>query len=427
MLCLACHVSADPLHVLICLDGVPYSLMEEYVVAGGFSRFKPPARMISTFPAITDVMLTELYGVAYPTSYGLRYYDKEANAPRGGISHPEEVRVWFDLYDYITPMIMRGMTFLWSRSALHDLNRLDRFLSRAESGILLIHLDASDALMHQHGTLPTRSWLGRVDRIVADWIDSRRDSDFEIVLFSDHGNDQTKARRVDVEQRLRRNGLHPCSTISVESDVALLPTGLITAGYLYTKHKSEVVDALIGLDGLDLALYESGGVVHVMGARGRADILRSASRDRFSYQPIQGDPLQLMNTVKSLRAAGKIDSEGYAADADWFHATLTHRYPDVLNRAYGGATSHVRQVADVLLSFDNGSEWGSEILTRMFTFKGSHGSLTRESITGFVMSNRRTLPPLRAENILDELGWREEVQARMTRNHISYRDGIMPQ
>lgn len=410
------------LRVLVCLDGVPHGMMADLHARGRFRAFRPPARLISTFPAITEVMLTEFFRVEPPPGYGLRYYDEDANALRGGIGDLEAISVWFSLYDYVTPMLDRGLVYLWAPAAERDLTALERRLRTAGPGTLLMHLDSTDALMHHEKAEVTERWLVRLDELL-ERLGTAADSRVEIVFFSDHGNDRTRSRRVPLEAHLKARGWSPAGTIRGDSGVAILPTGLISTGYLYTRRPAEVAASLADLPGLDFALFDTGGAVHIVGPRGAAVIERRLGEGAvdagpglpggnevwWRYRALRGDPLALETAVARLTARGRMDAEGWARDSEWFVETIDEAYPDVLNRAWGGATGHVENVGDVLLSLKDGWHCGSRLLSGMLTFEGTHGSLSRASVTGFWMSSRRGLPDARAEDALDVLGWRDSV------------------
>jgi hypothetical protein len=410
---------APPLQALICVDGVPLGIMKEVMAAGAFPSFRPPAPLISTFPAITEVMLTELYGTEYQPGYGLRYYHRDANALRGGLSSPEAISIWFDLYDYITPIIERGIIYKWARWGDVDIDRTLRLLDRADSGLFLLHLDATDAMLHVNRPEVTRRWLERFSRRIEEFL-ARRDA--EIVIFSDHGNDLTPCRRVDIEGGLKQAGFQSGSTIQGESGVAILPTGLISVSYLYTKRKAEVAEALTRVAGVDFSVHESGGRVFVVSDRGTAAIDRSPDGALFAYRPLSGDPLRLETTVMRLAARGLLSADGLAPNRAWFEETIGHDYPDPLKAAWDGVTGHVVNVADVLVSLKDGWHCGSKMLALLVKFVGTHGSMTRGSITGFAVSNRRALPPLRAGELLDHLDWRDRLVAERQSAKVRFRE-----
>lgn len=389
---------------------------------GLFAAFHAPARLISPFPAITEVMLTEFFQVEEPPGYGLRYYDKESNVLRGGITDLDAISVWFSVYDYVTPMLDRGLVYLWAPAADRDLDALERRLVAAETGVILLHLDSTDALMHHEPAIVTERWLRRLDKLLAR-LPITGDSGVEIVFFSDHGNDRTRSRRVPLEAHLRRKGWTPAGTLRGDSGVAVLPTGLISTGYLYTHRPGEVATALVDMPGLDFSVHANGDEVRVTGSEGTAVIERDDDGVQWRYRPLSGDPLRLDTTIRELGRAGLLDAEGWATDTTWFQATLDHAYPDVLYGAWGGASGHVRNVGDVLLSLEDGWHCGSRILSTMLTFHGTHGSLTKASVTGFWMSNRRLLPAARAEDALDVLDWRGIVSTHAGRKGVRFRCG----
>ncbi len=395
-------------------------MMARLHAEGLFAGFRPPSRLISTFPAITEVMLTQFFQVDPPPGYGLRYYDKESNALRGGIGDLDAISVWFSLYDHVTPMLERGLVYLWARAGDRDLVELETRLNEAQDGILMLHLDSTDALMHHERPAVTERWLRKLDGML-NRVAVARETAVEIVFFSDHGNDMTRSRRIPLEAHLKSRRWQPAGTLRGESGVAVLPTGLISTAYLYTHRPEEVAEALVDMPGLDFAIYDSGGVVRITGPRGRAVIERRAGGVAWRYRPLGGDPLALETTVAVLRERGRMDEEGWATDTDWFAVTVEHDYPDVLHRAWGGATGHVENVGDVLLSLQDGWHCGSRFLSAMLTFQGTHGSLTRSSITGFWMSNRRDLGSARAEDALDRLGWRGIVEAHAGRRGVKFR------
>lgn len=400
-----------PLKVLVCLDGVPLKLLARVRDEGRFRAFHPPAPLISTFPAITEIMLTEMFGVDPPPGYGLRYYDKAANELRGGIGDASSISVWFKLYDFVTPLMDRGITYMWGRWSERDLDYLRKYLARADTGILMMHLDSSDALMHHERAEVTVRWLERLDGILAEFLAKNAGRDVEIVLFSDHGNDMTPTRRIPIEEHMKSLGWRPGSVIEGESGVAILPTGLISTGYVYTPRKARAAEDIARLRGVELCAYETGGVAVVTGRNGRARIerRRSARGWRYRYETDSGDPLALAPVIAAMRDSGLVDADGFADDRKWFEATLTHEYPDPLNRIYGGVTGHVQNVGDVMMSLEPGWHCGSKALSSFLKFQGTHGSLRKASITGFAISTCRDLPPLRAEELLDTLGWREAV------------------
>lgn len=407
---LATAAAAMPQRILLCIDGVPYSLIDEARKEGHFKSFAPPARLISTFPAITEVMLTEFYQTEPPPGYGLRYYDKAKNELVGGIGDQDAISVWFELYDYITPMSDRGLTYVWGRWSYTDLDYLDYHLEAHDSEIVLIHLDSTDAMMHHEKPYATKRWLVSLSERLDKFFEKHGDAAPEIVIFSDHGNEMTPTRRIPVESWLKKKGFKPGGVISGDSGVAILPTGLISTGYIYTADERAVAIALRGMPGFDLSLYEKDNVVHVISNEGEATIERNSDGSLWRYTVVQNDPLKLEPVISELFDSGFVSEDGWIDDRAFFSATLDHEYPDVLNLAWGGVTGHVKNVGDVMISLKTGWHSGSAVLSNILKFEGTHGSLKRLSVTGFIISSDRELPALRTKEALGHLDWSEIVK-----------------
>jgi len=79
--------------------------------------------------------------------------------------------------------------------------------------------------------------------------------------------------------------------------------------------------------------------------------------------------------------------DGHVLDADWFEATREHRYTDAVRRVYEGATNHVENTANVLLSFEEPYFYGSRLFDLIVNLAGTHGNLAAPSTLGFVMCN----------------------------------------
>ncbi|RMH57125.1 MAG: hypothetical protein D6679_07320, partial [Candidatus Hydrogenedentota bacterium] len=374
------------LTVLICLDGVPLDMIQDLRKEGFFRSFHKPAPLISTFPAITEVMLTEFFHVPYAPGYGLRYYDKKQNRLVGGISSADAVSIWFELYDFITPMIDRGMVYLWGRWAWKDIDMVERALARLDTGVFLAHIDSTDALLHHERPKVAHRWLKKFSVMIDTFVQTHPNA--EVFLFSDHGNERIPTRRVPVERYLKKAGWHPKGVIEGESGVAILPTGLISTGYLYTRYKRKVARELAWRKGIELTAYEESGVITVFSKKGEARIQRKVVEGRpwYLYEPVIGDPLRYDTFLWRAIDSGWTDSMGYIPARRWFAGTLEERYPYAVDRLYGGLTGHVLNVGDVLLSLEPGWHLGSAFLSFFFHFQGTHGSLRRGSITGFAMA-----------------------------------------
>ena len=59
----------------VCLDGVPYEVMAELWDQGFFREFSRPVKLISVFPSVSDVALSELLQAEKVPGYENLYFD----------------------------------------------------------------------------------------------------------------------------------------------------------------------------------------------------------------------------------------------------------------------------------------------------------------------------------------------------------------
>src|SRR5436190_281301 len=68
-----------PQRLVLALDGVPYDVFADMQQRGYFSDFHPAARMVSTFPSLTDVSFAAIGGIEPPNGYQSMRFDPEKN------------------------------------------------------------------------------------------------------------------------------------------------------------------------------------------------------------------------------------------------------------------------------------------------------------------------------------------------------------
>jgi hypothetical protein len=98
----------------VCLDGVPYEDMAALWDQGYFREFARPGKLISSFPSLSDVALTELLHTGKVPGYENLYFDTESNQIAGGAtSTVSKVRMpYLDALDYDEPGIFKGLAYL---------------------------------------------------------------------------------------------------------------------------------------------------------------------------------------------------------------------------------------------------------------------------------------------------------------------------
>ncbi|HEY1403309.1 MAG TPA: hypothetical protein VGB05_04220, partial [Pyrinomonadaceae bacterium] len=404
-------------HLIICVDGVAFSTIEEMRAEGRFKLFRTPSRMIAPFPSLTNLALAEILkpaGATESLGYEDNYFDTTQNKMRGGLLDRFRggrfIKGTFrELFDYHPSAIKSGLgyaappvsTYLES---LTDLVRLKQKVRASRGPVFFAYTGASDSLAHLGGERLLKSFLVRLDETVKDLV---RDGDgrIEVTIFSDHGNDFKGYRRVSLKSALRRADFKLDNKIKNERSVVLPQFGLVGCAVMWTRESNEARLAAVAarVRGVDFAAYEKDGVAYVLNERGIATLERRG--ERFRYRAPQGDPLELSTVVESLRRQGKVDGEDFIADEDWFAATLEGARPDVMRRVFEGVSERVRHRANVLVNFADGYYTGSASLDVFAFLQATHGNLGAQQSFGFVLSSARDLPPhLRARDVWRAIG-----------------------
>jgi hypothetical protein len=404
-------------HLIICVDGVAFSTIEEMRAEGRFKLFRSPSRMIAPFPSLTNLALGEILkssGASEPLGYEDNYFDTTQNKMRGGLLDRFRggrfIKGTFrELFDYHPSAIKSGLgyaappvsTYLES---LTDLVRLKQKFRASREPVFFAYTGASDSLAHLGGERLLKSFLVRLDETVKDLV---RDGGgrVQVTIFSDHGNDFKGYRRVSLKSALRRADFKLDNKIKNERSVVLPQFGLVGCAVMWTRESNEARLAAVAsrVRGVDFAAYEKEGVAYVLNERGTATLERRG--ERFRYHALQGDPLELSTVVESLRRQGKVDVEDFIADEDWFAATIESARPDVVRRVFEGVSERVQHRANVLVNFADGYYTGSASLDVFAFLQATHGNLGAQQSFGFVMSSERALPAhLRARDVWQAIG-----------------------
>ena len=403
-------------HVIICVDGVGISTINKMRAEYRFNRFHSPSRMISTFPSLTNAAISEILepaGAKMTAGYEDYFFDRDGNRIRGGIldrfRQGTFIRGTFrELFDYHPSAIKSGLgytapplsTYLES---LSDLIRLRQKAKQSRQPVFFAYTGATDSLAHLGGETLLRNFLEDLDETVEEIV---RDSKVPVTvtIFSDHGNDFRKYRRVALKEPLRKAGFKLGKEIKDDRSVVLPQYGLVGSGVLFTREKNEVrlAGVLATLEGIDFVIYESDGIVYVANRRGEATIERRG--DEYRYRATKGDPLGLLPIVQQT-ANDPDGADGFIKDKDWFALTMASARPDVVRRIFEGATQGVANPANLIISLADGYYTGSSLLDLFTVLQATHGNAGQEQTYGFVMSTGDKFPPyVRAADLWETLG-----------------------
>ena len=389
------------------IDGVPDTQVKAMWDEGYFREFFRPSAMVSPFPSMTYLSFSEMLGTPVPPGYEELYFDRARNELKGGLGarlgFDEEYNVkknesFLTVFGYKQPSIYSGLVYFTTHTtARRDLEHAIEHFDANGAPLAIAYMGTTDGVAHKLGAAGIRDILVEIDRLLREFIFAHR-GHLRIVFGSDHGNNYTPTRRIDLERHLGARGFRLADRITDSTTVVIPAYGLVgfAACYLDSTRAAAFAESALAIPGVDLAVYAAEGAAHVLGSggRGRARIFHDATANRYRYAIDEGDPLALGPIVAALEREGRVDGEGYAADVDWFAATGTHRYPDAVRRVFAGATNHVENTATVLLSLDDPCFYGSKFFDFVVDLAGTHGNLAAPSTTGFLMCNYEEPPPI---------------------------------
>ncbi len=404
-----------PRRLLLCLDGVPYELIEQAKSRGLFDKFFGPARLLSPFPTMTNIALSAMLGASAPLGYETIYFDRTVRELRGGVSKylgrrtPDKMpSSYMDQLDYQEPLPFEFLVYVAPETVWRlDLRRFrERFQAAPQNRDYFAFLKGTDGLLHIRGPVRVNVALASLDQALRK-IQAWCGAETEVVMFSDHGMNLQKNRRVPLQTHLRRCGFQLSNNLHDPRlpGVVLPAFGLIGFAALYCSERvaPDLADALVPLEGVDFALYrESASAINVKGARGLARIhrLESESDVFYRYELVEGDPLQLASALSALREDGLLTDDGYAPAATWSARTVAHIYPDALANLYTSLQpTRVCHPADVLVSFLDGYYFGWSAFEYVVNLVATHGNALTASSSAFLMSTHRSFPEhVRAED-----------------------------
>ena len=401
---------ARPRRLLLCLDGVPFDVITQVKGRGLFENFNSPARLLSPFPTMTNVALSQMFRATPPPGYESLYFDRDEHRLSGGVRKylgrrtPDKIpSSYMDELDYQEPLAFEFLIYVATEAVWHaDMRRFrERFMAAPPARDFFGFLKATDGLLHKCGPERLGVALQSLDRILRE-IQEACGTETEIVLFSDHGMNLEENRRIPLQTQLRRHGIEVAGDLRRKSERPRISTpafGLCSFASIYCADETdpaEVSAALAELEGSDFSVRREGDDVLVHGGRGRARIQRREDASRgllYRYERLDGDPLELAPIMRELEEGGELDDEGFATDATWLAHTAEHTYPDALANLHGSLHApRVRHTADILLSLRDGFYYGATAFSQMIRLRATHGNALRSSSSAFLMSTHRTFP-----------------------------------
>ncbi|MGH9841310.1 MAG: hypothetical protein ACREEM_21360 [Blastocatellia bacterium] len=386
--------------LVVVLDGVPYQTIADLRAEGRFRRFHEPARLISTFPSLTNAAMIEILHESDSPGYEDHYYDREVNRLRGTIQDRLQggkfIQGTFrETFDYHAPAFKGALAYIAAPLGAEFVAQLDLAAFRASfrksnAPVFVAYIGETDSLAHLGGELPLKAFLRTLDRAVEELI-AESNGQLQVEMFSDHGNRYDEYRHVKLNDALEAAGFVTEKSVVSERSVVLPKHGLVGSSMLFTmpENRARVAEAAAAATGVDFAACQSNDdTIELISRRGRARVSRSG--ETYRYEDRGGDPLRLNAIVEAMKSRGAMEN-GFASREDWWQATRAHAYADPLRRLFDGFGKYVRNRADVIVSYEDGYLIGSPSLSFFARMRATHGNLLRGESEAFAMSTRQTL------------------------------------
>ncbi len=436
-----------PRRLVLALDGVDYRDVAAARERGLFAEFRAPSRLISTFPSISDISWHEIFGVLPPRGYQRIYYSNAQNSVVGTTLDaitPIEFEQRMDLA-FGTKLHHLGAYLMSGTVSRREVNvAVEKFFDITGRPTVYVYNVGPDALQHTRGNLP--EYLAYLDRRLVELqheYTARTGRSLEIVMLSDHGHNHAgDAKFLPVVEALQAHGYRPATRLESPRDVAFSVDGVTTGFGVFALPASvdSVAAVLAAMDGVDIvSVQEAPSRFRVLGGSARALVERraSANGDWYRYLPETGDPLQYTPIIASMRAAGLLDSAGFASAQAWLGATSRAHFPAALSRIVRGHTEVTLNPAPILVSVADGFRVGLgmvSIANRMRPLGGTHGALSETNSLGILMTNFVDTHDDLTTTVRTQLGGFDDLLthvphasgARLTSNLLLQRDRLTP-
>jgi len=405
-------------HFMVILDGVPFDVVHAMYEEGRFRLFPPPSRVVSSFPAMTDVALSRVFHTKPCVALEASYFDRDRSRMSDGnaVYLSGENAPWIPFVDYCAPQRVAVGTYLNPPSVFsEELRSMAKLFETSQSIKAAAYSVGSAGLGTRGGETAIRAYLLDVDRLCERITHDRRGK-VRFTITADHGQTLQRCQLANFEQVLTRAGFRCTKSLKSPNDVVIVAYGLITCAALYTDQPQAVADVLVDHPAVDLVSYRLGDAV-VVGKKDQRATIRKGDGG-YRYQPTAGDPLELEPTIAELRTLGAVNEPGDIADRPLMHATVTHRYPDAMHRLWTCFNGLVTKPADVIVSLKPDACHGSKFFHAFVgPVASTHGGLDYLGSTTFLLSNasQAPLPPvMRSEDVLEAIGWPQDRDAPST-------------
>jgi hypothetical protein len=390
-------------HLIVLLDSIPFDQVAKRYDAGDFRWFEPPQKVIPPFPSLTEVCYSDLMHAPPLPGMTDQYYDPKHGRHNAllerakGYEEPWERRL-----DYHSDFVEQGLAYLSPRPwHAAEIERVRQTVDDSPQRVTLVYVTSASGMLCKYGRQGCAQVLDDLRQFCLQLLYERQGA-IRISVLADHGHNLTESTNIHLDQILSAAGFRPVEKLERDDDVMLEINGLVTYAGIHTRKPAKVADALLKRAEVELAMYLEGDAVIVRSARGAA---RVECRDgNIRYRPDTADVLDCAPVLEHLKSTGKLSTDGFASDADWFAATLDHPWPDASRRIWDAFHGAVVNPPTVMLTLHDGYAAGLATFEKMIKMASTHGGLNQVNSATFVMSmTTRVTRPMRTREVLSTL------------------------
>lgn len=429
--------------ILIGVDGFSYNAFHAARARGLFKDFGNIGAHVAPFPTMTDLSwsnmmhTTEVFGdQGRIKDVEATHFDDATQSIKGDprdyyqrLGHP---KYYLGAFENIFNPYLEGLVYFPTEEIprMEIRTVVDQLLAARPATILTAYIGSVDSTAHTQGNrlFPVLVDLDKeLTRLIAGF--RAKGIEPDIMLVSDHGNigrflegnEEGVLNGVEIEPVIKRAGLNSVQQLLEPKDVAIPLLALGTWAPVYFKdraNRAAFIGEFLKEPWFDQALYVNRNnatetVVTVISALGRATVRYDKVAKSYFYTPVEGNPLGLEE--KWINTSAKT----VAIPESWsLTATVNSPYPDSLHRIARAGSFEQFDFPDLIITLKDGNFIKGPLaaMTKMFR---THGSLTKGSSLGIVVSNVREVPgQVRGEDILPMLGVNaKNLYGKLARSH----------
>ena len=398
------YAPEDVPHLIILLDSIPYQCALDKYLAGHFSWFPPPQKVIAPFPSLTDVVFNRLLQAPPRGGTNRHHYDHRINGMSSSYWNQMKgvKEVWQRYIDYSTPFFTMGLGFVKPREIYPgELEHIRQAFNQSSSRVTIVYDSSSAGMVCKYGRQGAYECLDGVERLCLQLLWERQGA-IKISIMADHGHNLMKSKFISLQDILNEAGFTVGDEIGSDSDIVMDTEGLVNYVGIHTRKPSAVADVLLKLPQTELTLYMAGDRVIVRNAMGAAAIEKREGKLR--YVPIDFDVLGYQPVMDVLNNSGKMDAEGFASDHDWFAMTVDHQWPDAPPQIWEAFHGTVVCTPDLMVTLRDGYYNGFTLFESFIDMASIHGGLNQINCATFLLSmTGRADRPMRSRDVLETI------------------------